>query len=648
MAKLPAQPSSAHRKLRTATPSPGRRRPGAALLPILGVLAAAIVAGALSGCGTVVVPIETSPPSPPPGSFAGPAFSGLVMAGSQPVAGASIQIFAAGTTGNGSAPTRLLASRVTSNASGNFAVPSGYLCPSQGSQLYVVARGGSVGTGAENPAIALATAVGTCSAIGPAATYRVNEATTVALSWALAQFLSSEGDLGATAANIVGIANAALAAQNLVSSQSGSVLLPVTPPNSALPAQKLNSLASLLNTCTASGPASDGCTGLFALTTTPGQSAPADTLAASIRIVHNPGQNVAALFTRSGASSRFAPTLPSAPADWTFSLAFTGGGLQSPTGVAIDGSGSVWVASYFGVLSRFSPLGSPVFPSGIAGAGLDESYGLAIDANGNVWVPNQASSASINGGRGSVSVLNAQGQSIAGPTGFSAGGLNYPTAVAIDTDGSAWLADYGNSRLTHLSATGASLSGAAGYASPSLVFPVAVAIDAEHNVWVANQSGNTIARSSPDGAQITSIACCDGASGLTIDRQGNVWVANFYGDSISEVAHDGTVLLNGSVRGGGIDHPQGIAVDGAGDVWVANYLGSTLTEIAGANSARPGTILSPPSGWTPELPLHAAFALAIDASGNVWVTNFGNDSLTEFVGLAAPVKTPQIGPAAAP
>jgi hypothetical protein len=33
-------------------------------------------------------------------------------------------------------------------------------------------------------------------------------------------------------------------------------------------------------------------------------------------------------------------------------------------------------------------------------------------------------------------------------------------------------------------------------------------------------------------------------------------------------------------------------------------------------------------------------AIAIDGSGNVWVTNTGDSSLTEFVGAAAPVVTP--------
>jgi len=39
---------------------------------------------------------------------------------------------------------------------------------------------------------------------------------------------------------------------------------------------------------------------------------------------------------------------------------------------------------------------------------------------------------------------------------------------------------------------------------------------------------------------------------------------------------------------------------------------------------------------------------AIDASRNAWVGNAGMKRMTEFLGLAAPVKTPLIGPAHSP
>ena len=40
--------------------------------------------------------------------------------------------------------------------------------------------------------------------------------------------------------------------------------------------------------------------------------------------------------------------------------------------------------------------------------------------------------------------------------------------------------------------------------------------------------------------------------------------------------------------------------------------------------------------------------VAIDASGNLWVVNKTTNILTEIIGLATPVKTPQLGPAQSP
>ena len=210
--------------------------------------------------------------------------------------------------------------------------------------------------------------------------------------------------------------------------------------------------------------------------------------------------------------------------------------------------------------------------------------------------------------------------------------------------------DYGNSHLTHLSASGQALSGASGYTSALLAFPVALAIDGSHNVWVANQSGGTVSKVAPDGSKFTNYTCCNGPSNLAIDQLGNVWVNNYYGNSVSEISSAGVVLANGSYTGGGIDHPQGIAIDGAGNVWIANYRSPSITELAGAAAigVTTGTALSPSAGFAPEAALSEAYAIAVDASGNLWISNFGSNTLTEFVGLASPVRTPSIGLPKAP
>ena len=54
------------------------------------------------------------------------------------------------------------------------------------------------------------------------------------------------------------------------------------------------------------------------------------------------------------------------------------------------------------------------------------------------------------------------------------------------------------------------------------------------------------------------------------------------------------------------------------------------------------------SGFGADASLVAPYALAIDASGNLWVTNSGKNTLTQFIGVATPVKTPLAGPPQAP
>src|SRR5205823_2269029 len=348
------------------------------------------------------------------------------------------------------------------------------------------------------------------------------------------------------------------------------------PANGLSPAVKINSIANLLNTCTSASSAS-GCSSLFSATTPAAGTAPTNTLDAALSLVRNPGSNVITLYTQSISSKAFTPALTAAPPDWTMFINYTGGGMNTPTGVAVDATGNIWVASYNSAVSEFSPTGTPVFPAGITNGGLYHSYGLAIDPQNNVWIPDEDSTATgVNGGYGSVTVLNPSGQLTSGPNGYFAGGIAYPLAIAIDTNSTAWVIDYLNQHLTLLSSTGQPLSGATGYTSPELQFPISLAIDASNNAWVGNSYGGGVVKVSPDGSKFTSYTCCNWAGGIAIDQRGYVWVANYMADSISQLASDGTVVSNGYSDGkASIWHPQGIAIDGSGHLWVTNILGSS-------------------------------------------------------------------------
>jgi streptogramin lyase len=151
-----------------------------------------------------------------------------------------------------------------------------------------------------------------------------------------------------------------------------------------------------------------------------------------------------------------------------------------------------------------------------------------------------------------------------------------------------------------------------------------------------------------DGGTFTDFLVGSGPSGIAVDAAGAVWTANYYGNSVGLILAGTTVASGNGFTAGGINHPQGIAPDGAGNVWVANYRAPGISELAGIAATTPGAALSPTTGWIPDAGVLEPFALAIDAAGNVWVSNFGSNTLTELVGVAAPVKTPLLGPVRVP
>ena len=607
---------------------------------VLAVLGAGVAASSLTGCSASLAGSHGGS-----SGYEGQGFSGKALVGQQPLIGASVELYAAGTSGNGSSGTALLSNALTTDSTGTFSVSAGYDCPSADSQIYLVARGGKPGSAAsaDNDAIALLTALGACNEVASATPVVINEVTSAAAAYALAQFLSAGGNLGASSTNTVGLKNAVATTQALANIFTGSSPATTFAANGSSPAPKIDTLANLLNSCASATAGGKACSGLFSATTTPNET-PENTLDAALNLVRNPAENVAAVYALASSSSAFTPALAKQPSDWTLFINYTGGGMNGPTSLGVDSAGNVWVANYFGVASVFSQLGTPLFAQGITGSGLNVSFGLAVDANNDAWITNYPTTSAPGN---TVSVFSINGQSVAGSSGYSTGANTYPNGVAIDTDGSAWVADWGDSELTHLSSSGQELSGSP-YSSSQFFEPVAAAIDKSHNVWVSNQGGTTVTRVTQDGSQLTSYDCCNGPGGLAIDQSGNVWVPNFDDDSISEISGVGAVLSHGGFTSVSLVDPDYLAIDGAGNVWISNYRGPSLTELAGSTASVPGTVLSPTGGLGSDASLLEAYSLAIDASGNLWVSNKGSNTLTQFIGLAAPVRTPQIGPPVAP
>jgi trimeric autotransporter adhesin len=254
---------------------------------------------------------------------------GGVHGGQQPVSGATIQLYAAGTTGDGSAAAALLSNTVTTDASGGFRITAGsFTCPSPTALVYIVATGGNPGLapGSSNPTLALMAALGPCGSLG-SYPVSINELTTVAAVVALTPFMSSNTGIGSGSSDAQALADAFTLASQYVDISTGTAPGTNLPAGTSVPVAELNTLANILAACinSAGGVAGDGstCGTLFSLTTpstAPGTPAPSDTITAALRIAQNPTLNTAALFNLVYPTSPFQPQLTIPPVDFTVHL----------------------------------------------------------------------------------------------------------------------------------------------------------------------------------------------------------------------------------------------------------------------------------------------------------------------------------------
>jgi len=428
-----------------------------ALLKALLVAGGGVAGLVLSGCATGGSSSATTAPAPTTIEATG--FQGKFMGGQQPVAGVTVQLYQAGTSGYGSAATALGPS-VQTTANGNFNLPS-YTCAT-GSQVYLVGTGGQpIAATMSTPAVtnnnlAMMVGLGTCGGTYLNNFINVNELTTVATVWALAPFMTGIANIGTSSTNTTGLANAFAAINELVATSNGTTPGPTLPSGATLPTTEINTLADILEQCINSGGGVEGdgsnCGNLFALApNAAGTVYPTDTITTAMNIAQSPGRNVASLNKLRSASPVFQPALNvnSPPSAWTIAITYTGGGLSTPTSIAVDANGAVWVT---------------------------------------------------NNGNNSVTKLDTSGTADSGGSGFTAGGFNAPSAIAIDTSGNAWVANSGNNSVTVLNPSGSS---GTVYTGNGLNAPGGIAIDGSGNIWLANTGANTVSAFTSSGAALT-------------------------------------------------------------------------------------------------------------------------------------------------
>jgi streptogramin lyase len=258
-----------------------------------------------------------------------------------------------------------------------------------------------------------------------------------------------------------------------------------------------------------------------------------------------------------------------------------GGKLANPYGVAVDGSGNVYVADQgHSAVKEIPPNCSSSTCVITLGGGFDQPWGVAVDGSGNVYVADTVNSAvkEMPAGCAAATCVTPLG-----------GGFSNPTGVAVDGSGNVYVADGGSGFVKEIpvgctsSTCMISLGGGGDFASPT-----AVAVDGSGNVYLAGyNSGGGGVYEIPPGCTSSS---CDmilelaaRPTGIAVDGNGNVFVSNASTDTVT--ARPQSCLADYACQvplGGAFSNPWGVAVDNSGNVYVPDSYDGTIHELVGA------------------------------------------------------------------
>ena len=324
--------------------------------------------------------------------------------------------------------------------------------------------------------------------------------------------------------------------------------------------------------------------------------------------------------------------------------------LNYPLSVAADGAGNVYIAdtsnhrirkvnTATGEIVTVAGTGQWGF-SGDGGpavnARLDRPHGVALDGSGNLYI------ADTNNQR--IRKVDASGRiaTVAGngALGFWGDGgpavdapLRFPFNVAADGSGNLYIADTFNNcirkvdpagRITTVAGTGAVgplngwFSGDGGPAvDAGLNTPADVAVDRAGNLYIADTWNHRIRKVDPAG-RITTVAGTGGAGATGLDGGG---YAGAGGPAVSAR----------------LDAAAGVAVDDAGNLYIADWnnqrirkvdaASGTIAAIAGSGARGYGGDGGPPLRAVMNRPQ----AVALDGNGNLYVADSENNRIRRVI-----------------
>ena len=337
--------------------------------------------------------------------------------------------------------------------------------------------------------------------------------------------------------------------------------------------------------------------------------------------------------------------------------------LFFPRGVAVDGAGNLYISTS-GYIRKVDATGVITTVAGTAGrsgysgdggpataAQLYSPSGVAVDGAGNLYIADTGNQRIRKvDAAGAISTVAGSGESGIGEGGFGGDGgpataarLDRPRGVALDGAGNLYIADSSNLRIRKVDAAGviSTVAGRSRGDAPSLRYPRGVAVDGYDNLYIADTENDRILKVDFGTGVISTVAgrgsIGDAAArlslphGVAVDGAGNLYIADTENDRIRKVDAAGviTTVVGGRDDGWRLAGPFGVAVDGAGNLYIADTFDNSILKVdaAGVITRVAGT------GWrgfrgdgraAVEAELNNPRGVAPDGLGNLYIADTEN------------------------
>jgi serine/threonine protein kinase, bacterial len=258
-------------------------------------------------------------------------------------------------------------------------------------------------------------------------------------------------------------------------------------------------------------------------------------------------------------------------------LPFTG--LKSPSGVAVDNAGDLYVTDTGdvpGASGRVLKLAArSATPTVLPFTGLQDPFGVAVDTDGALYVTDFVNKQVLKLAAGSAT-----------PTVLPFTGLSYPWGVAVDTGGNLYVVDSGNLARDPWGRRAWAVKLPAGSSTQTelpftgLSGPAGVAVDAAGNLYLADSRNSRVLKLAA-GSSTQAVLPFTGLNfptGVAVDAVGNLYVVDFGNDRVLKLAAGSSTQA--VLPFTGVDDPSGVAVDTAGNVYVTDRKNSRVVKLA--------------------------------------------------------------------